>query len=55
MSLIPVQRTGPESLAYDFDVSRNIVFSGAHGEEIVRDVFYDMHVRVPGILESIQA
>ncbi|KAF2272627.1 WD40 repeat-like protein [Westerdykella ornata] len=44
LSMIPIRKnasSGP--LAYDFDISRSLHFPGAHGEEIVRDVFVDIH------------
>lgn len=45
LNMIPIRKntTGPP-LDYDFDIERSVQFPGAHGEEIVRDVFTDIHV-----------
>jgi WD repeat-containing protein 89 len=55
LDLIPVQKTlqaGP--LAYEYDLEGRIRLQGAHGEEIVRDVFTDVHVR-SAFLSSLHA
>lgn len=45
LDLIPIKKNaqGPP-LAYEYDLGKSIRIPGAHGEEIVRDVFTDVHV-----------
>lgn len=44
LALVPLTKDNSGPLAYDFDLSNGIEFTGAHGEEIVRDMFTDVHV-----------
>ncbi|KAL6706298.1 hypothetical protein ACN47E_005588 [Coniothyrium glycines] len=45
LALVPLTKDSESPLAYDFDLSKSIQFTGAHGEEIVRDLFTDVHSR----------
>ena len=46
LDLIPILKpAGSGPLQYDYDLTRRIQFAGAHGEEIVRDILTDVHVR----------
>lgn len=43
--LIPLQKNiSGEPLQYEYDLEKSVRLSGAHGEEIIRDVFTDVHV-----------
>jgi hypothetical protein len=44
LGLIPITKTSTGPLDYAYDLSKAIQFPGAHGEEIVRDLFTDVHV-----------
>lgn len=44
MDIVSVHK-GADVLQYDFDISKSVRFAGAHGDEIVRDLFTDTHVR----------
>ena len=47
LTLFPVrknEKAGP--LEYTCDAEGSLLLPGAHGEEIVRDLFTDMHVRI---------
>jgi hypothetical protein len=44
LSLIPITKTSTGPLDYAYDLSKAIQYPGAHGEEIVRDLFTDVHV-----------
>lgn len=44
LDLVPVHK-GVDVLQYDFDITKSVRFPGAHGDEIVRDLFTDTHVR----------
>lgn len=45
LSLIPITKGTNGPLDYAFDLKNSTVLAGAHGEEIVRHLFIDMHVR----------
>jgi hypothetical protein len=45
LTLFPVRNTGAGPLDYICDPENTIQLPGAHGEEIVRDLFTDVHVR----------
>jgi hypothetical protein len=44
LDLVPVHK-GADVLQYDFDITKSVRFPSAHGDEIVRDLFTDTHVR----------
>lgn len=44
LNLIPIDKDTNGPLDYSFDLDKSISFPGAHGEEIVRDLFTDTHV-----------
>lgn len=44
VDLIPIIKTPGSPLQYDFDLAKSIRLQGAHGEEIVRDAYTDIHV-----------
>ena len=44
LDLVPVHKSAGV-LQYDFDITKSVRFPSAHGEEIVRDLFTDTHVR----------
>lgn len=48
LDLIPIAKK-PEGgpLDYSYDLAKAIRLEGAHGEEIVRDLVTDVHVRIP--------
>ncbi|KAI4668968.1 hypothetical protein J4E85_009600 [Alternaria conjuncta] len=43
LNLIPIDKDTNGPLDYSFDLDKSISFPGAHGEEIVRDLFTDTH------------
>jgi len=43
MDLVPVHK-GAGVLQYEYDLSKSVRLPGAHGEELVRDLFTDTHV-----------
>ncbi|CAN9247959.1 unnamed protein product [Alternaria alternata] len=43
LNFIPISKGTNGPLDYSFDVDKSITFAGAHGEEIVRDAFTDVH------------
>lgn len=45
LDLVPVQK-GAGVLQYAYDLAKSVRLPGAHGEEIVRDLFTDIHVSV---------
>jgi hypothetical protein len=45
VELVPVHK-GAGILQYDYDLSKSVKLPGAHGEEIVRDLFTDTHVSI---------
>lgn len=45
LDLVPVHK-GADVLQYDYDLTRSVRLPGAHGEEIVRDLFTDPHVSI---------
>ncbi|KAH4121685.1 hypothetical protein HBI56_155390 [Parastagonospora nodorum] len=45
LALIPLTNSSPAPLDYAFDLGKSIQLPGAHGEEIVRDMFTDIHTR----------
>jgi hypothetical protein len=47
LTLFPVKKSGSGPLDYICDPENTLAFPGAHGEEIVRDLFTDVHVRAP--------
>jgi hypothetical protein len=48
LDLIPVQKNlQGGSLDYHFDLEKSVRLAGGHGEEIVRDIFTDVHVTFP--------
>jgi hypothetical protein len=51
LNLIPINKGINGPLDYSFDLENSMSFPGAHGEEIVRDLFTDTHV---GRLSSFQ-
>ena len=42
--LVPIHKGPSGPLEYNYDLTKSIRLPGAHGEEIVRDVFTDTHV-----------
>jgi WD40 repeat protein len=46
LNLIPINKGSNGSLDYSFDLEKSISFPGAHGEEIVRDSFTDLHTNI---------
>lgn len=44
MDLIPIIKSGDGPLEYAYDLSKKIQLPGAHGDEIVRDLYTDVHV-----------
>ncbi|KAG9202558.1 hypothetical protein G6514_004296 [Epicoccum nigrum] len=44
MDIVSVHK-GADVLQYDFDISKSVRFAGAHGDEIVRDLFTDTHTQ----------
>ena len=44
MNLIPIGKNDSGPLQYEFNVEKSVLLPGAHGEELVRDVFTDIHV-----------
>ncbi|KAJ4330750.1 hypothetical protein N0V87_009730 [Didymella glomerata] len=44
VELVPVHK-GAGILQYDYDLSKSVKLPGAHGEEIVRDLFTDTHAQ----------
>ncbi len=49
-TLIPVNKNTSAPLQYTLDLGKSIQLPGAHGEEIVRDLFTDVHVSPPPLL-----
>ncbi|EAT81657.2 hypothetical protein SNOG_11158 [Parastagonospora nodorum SN15] len=45
LALVPLTNSSPAPLDYAFDLGKSIQLPGAHGEEIVRDMFTDIHTR----------
>jgi hypothetical protein len=43
---MPINKGADGPLDYNFDIARSIPLPGAHSEEIVRDLFTDVHVRI---------
>jgi len=43
LNLIPITKTSGGPLQYSYDVENSIRLPGAHGEEIVRDMYTDIH------------
>jgi hypothetical protein len=44
LDLIPMTKSSSGPLQYDYDLAKSIKLTGGHGEEIVRDLFTDVHV-----------
>lgn len=45
LDLIPLEKnTKGLPLQYEYDLEKSLRLSGAHGEDIVRDIFTDVHV-----------
>jgi hypothetical protein len=44
LNLIPMTKSSSGPLQYEYDLAKNIKLPGGHGEEIVRDLFTDVHV-----------
>lgn len=44
LDLIPVRKNASEPLQYEFNAEKSTQLPGAHGEELVRDIFTDIHV-----------
>lgn len=49
LDLVPI-RKGAGVLQYDHDLTKSVRLPGAHGEEIVRDMFTDTHVSHRGVV-----
>jgi hypothetical protein len=47
LDLIPITKTSGGPLQYTYDISNSIRLPGAHGEEIVRDMYTDIYVSHP--------
>ncbi|CAO2647403.1 Nn.00g083250.m01.CDS01 [Neocucurbitaria sp. VM-36] len=45
LNLIPIEKHASGPLQYDFNIEKSIQLPGAHGEDLVRDVFTDVHTR----------
>lgn len=45
LDLIPITKNSNGPLEYDFNLEKRVQLPGAHGEEIVRDIFTDIHTR----------
>ncbi|KAF2023560.1 WD40 repeat-like protein [Setomelanomma holmii] len=45
LDLIPITKASGSPLQYDYDPGKSIQLPGGHGEEIVRDLFTDVHTR----------
>lgn len=45
LDLIPVRKNASEPLQYEFNAEKSTQLPGAHGEELVRDIFTDIHTR----------
>lgn len=46
LDLVPINKHVDGPLQYNYDLAKSTRFSGGHGEEIVRDLFTDVHVSV---------
>lgn len=44
LDLVPIYKNADGPLQYDYNLAKSINFPGGHGEEIVRDLFTDVHV-----------
>jgi hypothetical protein len=44
VDLIPIVKSAGGPLDYQYDLTKSIRLAGAHAEEIVRDLFTDVHV-----------
>lgn len=51
LDLVPVHK-GANVLQYEYDLANSVRLSGAHGEEIVRDLFTDTHVSIGNTREA---
>ena len=50
LNLIPISKDNNGPLQYQVDIEKSIQLPGAHGEELIRDIFTDVqvsHVTVP--------
>jgi hypothetical protein len=47
LDLIPMTKSVSGPLQYEYDLAKTIRLPGAHGEEIVRDLFTDVHASRP--------
>jgi hypothetical protein len=45
LNLIPITKASAGPLSYEYNLNKSIQLPGAHGEEIVRDLFTDLEVR----------
>ncbi|KAF1832175.1 WD40 repeat-like protein [Decorospora gaudefroyi] len=43
LNVIPITKGADGPLDYGFDLEKNVLLPGAHGEEVVRDMFTDIH------------
>jgi hypothetical protein len=44
LDVVPITKSSAGPLQYEYDLAKSIKLHPAHGEEIVRDMFTDVHV-----------
>lgn len=49
VDLVPIHKSSDGPLQYDYNLAKSVRLPGAHGEEIVRDLFTDTHVCIEGL------
>jgi hypothetical protein len=46
LDLVPLSKGADGPLQYDYNLAKSVRLPGAHGDEIVRDLFTDVHVSI---------